>query len=188
MLVYLFWHCPRSEVGATSYEAALSAFHRALMQSRPQGFLGSFIVGLDRIPWLAGRAGYADWYLIESSADLDTINRAAVTGAREPAHNAVAQLAQDGIAGLYRVSRGRLRLPTDRIEESWLSKPPTVSYADFLGRMETNLGDYGCLWQRQMTLGPTPEFCLQNCAVPAEPPDSNIVRLTGRKLAHFGQV
>jgi hypothetical protein len=188
MLVYLFWHCPRPEIGATAYETALTAFHRALLQSRPQGFLGSFIVALDEIPWLARRAGYADWYLIESSAELDTINRAAVTGARESPHSAVAQLAQDGIAGLYRVSRGRLRLPTDRIEEAWLSKPATESYVDFLRLMEGNLGEYGCLWQRQMTLGPTPEFCLQNCVIPSGLPSSSPVHLTGRKLAQFGQV
>jgi hypothetical protein len=188
VLVYLFWHCPRPEIGATAYETALIAFHRALLQSRPQGFLGSFIVELDEIPWLARRAGYADWYLVESSADLDTINRAAVTGAREAPHNAVAQLAQDGIAGLYRVSRGRLRLTSDRFEEAWLSKPASESYADFLRRMEANLGEYGCLWQRQMTLGPTPEFCQQNCAVPSGLSGSSYVHLTGRKLAQFGQV
>jgi hypothetical protein len=187
MLAYLFWHCPRPGVAAANYETALSAFHRSLMQARPQGFLGSFIVALDEIPWLARRSGYADWYLIESSADLDVINRASVTGAREAPHNAVAQLAQDGIAGLYRVSRGRLRLPTDRIEETWLSKPSSESYADFLVRIESKVGEYGCLWQRQMTLGPTPEFCLQNSAAPAGLSDSGLLRLTGRKLAQFGQ-
>jgi hypothetical protein len=188
MLAYLFWHCPRSEVAAAAYETALSAFHRSLMQARPQGFLGSFIVALEEIPWLARRAGYADWYLIESSADLDIINRAAVTGARESPHTTVAQLAQDGIAGLYRVSRGRLRLPTDRIEETWLSKPSAESYAAFLTRMESNVGEYGCLWQRQMTLGPTPEFCLQNSAAPSGLPNSGLTRLTGRKVAQFGQI
>jgi hypothetical protein len=186
VLAYLFWHCPRPEVAAATYENALSAFHRSLLQSRPQGFLGSFIVALDEVPWLARGAGYADWYLLESSADLDVINRAAVTGAREAPHNTVAQLAQDGIAGLYRVSRGRLRVSTDRIEETWLNKSSTESYADFLGRMEPNVGEHGCLWQRQMTLGPTPEFCLQNLAVPRGLPSSGLVRLTGRKLAHFG--
>jgi hypothetical protein len=185
VLVYLFWHCRRPEIGATAYETALTAFHRALLQSRPQGFLGSFIVALDEIPWLAHRAGYADWYLVESSTELDTINRAAVTGARESPHNAVAQLAQDGIAGLYRVSRGRLRLPGDRIEEVWFSKPATESYADFLQSMQ--IGEYGCLWQRQMTLGPTPEFCLQNSPLASEPPSPIRVHLTGRKLAQFGQ-
>lgn len=188
MLVYLFWHRPRPEVAAVTYETALNAFHRSLMQSRPQGFLGSFIVALDEIPWLARRPGYADWYLVEASADLDIINRAAVTGAREAPHNAVAQLAQDGIAGLYRVSRGRLRLLSDRIEETWLSKPSTESYADFLARMEANVGEHGCLWQRQMTLGPTPEFCLQNFSAPPGLPASALMRLTGRKLAQFGQV
>ncbi len=188
MLAYLFWHCPRPEVAAPTYETALSVFHRSLMQARPQGFLGSFIVALDEIPWLAHRSGYADWYLIESSADLDVINRTAVTGAREAPHNAVAQLAGDGIAGLYRVSRGRLRIATDRIEETWLSKPSSESYADFLARMEPKISEYGCLWQRQMTLGPTPEFCLQNALAPPGLPNSGLVRLTGRKLAQFGQI
>ena len=190
MLAYLFWHCPRPEVAAATYENALSAFHRSLLQSRPQGFLGSFVVALEEIPWLAHRAGYADWYLVESSADLDIINRAAVTGARELPHNAVAQLAQEGIAGLYRVSRGRLRLSNDRmndrIEETWLSKPAAESYVDFLARMESNVTEHGCLWQRQMTLGPTPEFCLQNLAVPRGLSSAGLVRLTGRKLAQFG--
>jgi hypothetical protein len=188
MLAYLFWHSPRPEVAAATYEIALSAFHRSLLQSRPQGFLGSFVVALEEIPWLAHRAGYADWYLVESSADLDIINRAAVTGARELPHNAVAQLAQEGIAGLYRVSRGRLRLSNDRIEETWLSKPAAETYVEFLARMESHVSEHGCLWQRQMTLGPTPEFCLQNLAVPRGLPSSGLVRLTGRKLAQFGQL
>ncbi|HKE45859.1 MAG TPA: hypothetical protein VKB41_15110 [Steroidobacteraceae bacterium] len=188
MLAYLFWHCARAEVAASTYESGLVAFHRSLLQSRPQGFLGSVIVALDRIPWLADRAGYADWYLVESSADLDTINRAAVTGAREAPHDSVAALAHDGIAGLYRVSRGRLRLAGDRIDETWLSKPPGERYAEFLARMDAGMGDFGCLWQRQMTLGPTPEFCLQNFAADATPSGTHPVRLVGRKVAQFGQV
>ncbi|HZF26127.1 MAG TPA: hypothetical protein VEZ88_07680 [Steroidobacteraceae bacterium] len=188
MLTYLFWHCARAEVAASTYESALSAFHRSLLQSRPQGFLGSVIVALDRIPWLAERAGYADWYLVESSADLDSINRAAVTGARESPHESVAMLAHDGIAGLYRVSRGRFRLASDRIEEVWVSKEPGERYADFFARMEEGIGEHGCLWQRQMTLGPTPEFCLQSFAADAVPPGARAIRLTGRKVAQFGQV
>ena len=47
--------------------------------------------------------------------------------------------------------------------ETWLSKPAAESYVDFLARMESNVTEHGCLWQRQMTLGPTPEFS------PAEP-------------------
>ena len=188
MLAYLFWHCARAEVAASDYEAALTAFHRALLQSRPQGYLGSFVVALESIPWLSGRAGYADWYLVESSADLDTINRAAVTGAREAPHASVAALAHDGIAGLYRVSRGRLRLPGDRVEETWVSKAAGERYEDFFARLEGGIGEYGCLWQRQMTLGPTPEFCLQNFAAPSTVSGARTIELAGRKVAQFGQV
>lgn len=187
MLAYLFWHCARAEVTASEYETALAAFHRALLQSRPQGYLGSFVVALDRIPWLADRAGYADWYLVESSADLDSINRAAVTGAREAPHEGVAALAQDGIAGLYRVTRGRLRLPGDRVEETWLSKPAGERYGDFFTRLEGGVGESGCLWQRQMTLGPTPEFCLQNFPAPPMTGGARVIELVGRKVAQFGQ-
>ena len=92
---------------------ALSAFHRSLLQlTRKDSWV--FHRGARRDSLARAPSGYADWYLVESSADLDIINRAAVTGARELPHNAVAQLAQGGNRGLYRVSRGRLRLSNDR--------------------------------------------------------------------------
>jgi hypothetical protein len=75
-LAYVFSHRPADGVDIADYEIALKRFHASLGGSPPVGFLGSstFRTG-DR---------YSDWYLVESSAALDFLNEAAVSGAEWP--------------------------------------------------------------------------------------------------------
>ena len=83
-LAYVFSHRPAEGLDVADYETALKRFHASLAGSPPKGFLGSstFRTG-DR---------YSDWYLVESSAALDFLNEAAVSGARTQAHDAAARM------------------------------------------------------------------------------------------------
>ncbi len=133
------------------YETALNRFHASLAGSPPVGFLGSstFRTG-DR---------YSDWYLVESSAALDFLNEAAVSGARTQAHDAAARMAVDFAGKLYGLSAGEpLSGPGFEIR---FSKPAGMGYADLYERMKRyTIGPGASLWRRMMVLGPPPEFCL----------------------------
>ena len=96
---------------------------------------------------------------MDSFEALGRLNEAAVAGHRRDPHDGAARLAGGGAGGLYRrLSEGRE--PDGAV--TWLSKPAGTSYADFLGRMPAGVE----LWQRQMVLGPAPEFCLAQAAAP----------------------
>jgi hypothetical protein len=133
------------------YETALKRFHASLAGSPPVGFLSSstFRTG-DR---------YSDWYLVESSAALDFLNEAAVSGGRTQAHNAAARMAVDFAGKLYGLSAGQpLSGPGFEIR---FSKPTGMGYADLYERMKKYTTEPGAsLWRRMMVLGPPPEFCL----------------------------
>ena len=151
MLAYVFSHRPAVGVDVAEYESALRRFHETLAGGAPRGFLSSstFRVG----------DGYSDWYLVESSAALDPLNEAAVSGARTSAHNAAARMAVDGAGKLYSLAGGEP--PSGRGFEIRFSKPTGMSYADLYERMQPFSGRTGAsLWRRMMVLGPPPEFCL----------------------------
>lgn len=170
MLAYAFWHWKRSEVSREVYEARQRAFQAALAADPPDGFLGGTTVRLDGAPWAAeGGEAYEDWYLIEDMTALGVLNDAAVTGSRRAPHHAVAELAAGGIAGIYLLRLGAA-LPVPRCS-IWFAKPAGMSYPA-LDQALAPLAAAGSagLWCRQMTLGPTPEFCLRAVASIALPP------------------
>ena len=151
MLAYVFSHRPSGGVDVADYEAALRRFHATLASAAPAGFLGSstFRVG-DR---------YADWYLVASSAALDALNEAAVSGARTPVHDAAARMAADGVGKLYSRVAGEGRSQAGF--EIHFSKPAGTGYADLYERVQPLTGRPDTsLWRRMMVLGPPPEFCL----------------------------
>ncbi|HSS93172.1 MAG TPA: hypothetical protein VLR46_04180 [Candidatus Dormibacteraeota bacterium] len=151
MLAYVFSHRPGGGVDVTDYESALKHFHAMLAGAPPAGFLGSstFRVG-DR---------YSDWYLVESSAALDALNEAAVSGARSSAHDAAARMAVDGMGKLWSLAGGEP--PRGGGYEIPFSKPTGTSYADLYERVQPFAALPGVsLWRRMMVLGPPPEFCL----------------------------
>jgi hypothetical protein len=137
-----------------------------LQRSNVSGLTRVKVFRIAAIPWLGGRAGYEDWHLLEGSAALDVLNRAAVSGMRQIPHDRIAALATDGIAGLYGIRQGR---PIDPRVAYWLSKPAGMSYADFEASLAPSIAEGCCLWGRRMTLGPTPEYCLHAPAARALP-------------------
>ena len=152
MLGYVLWHHPAPGVDATVYEEALRTFHGTLT--------GSAVFAFQGVPWFPAPSGYLDWYNVKDFASLGGLNDAAVTGSRKEPHDRVARMAGAGFGGLYRLIAGEAdwsRTDTG----TWLRKPDGMKYAEFV-EQATRLVDSSSkgLWQRQMTLGPGPEFCL----------------------------
>jgi hypothetical protein len=151
LLAYVFFHRAGPDVEPAAYEAALRQFHASLAAGPPPGFEGSTSYRIGD--------GYADWYLVESSAALDPLNEAAVNAARLASHDLVAQMSADGTGKLLALVSGRPK--TAPGVETRLSKPKGMSYADFYQRLEPwTSRDEISLWRRMMVLGPPPEFCL----------------------------
>jgi hypothetical protein len=132
-LAYVFWHRPAEDVARSDYEERLRAFHATLESPS-----GSF--RLHALPWKAVD-GYEDWYLVEDWAALGELNEAALAPARRAQHDAAAAASVAGWGGVYRLLHGA-------------SEPPAAA------RWSAAHEDAGTAWQRQMVLGPAPEFCL----------------------------
>jgi hypothetical protein len=163
MLAYVFWHWPQPDVERGTYLDHLADFHRTLGSHKPIGFRRSVVFRIQDANWLntSGEA-YEEWYLLDDSAAMDQLNEAAVSGACEKPHNRVAREAADGVAGLYRLRVGQENLAESKFAV-WLSKPNGVSYKDFYARLAPLTSHAGvALWGRQMTLGPTTEFCIHS--------------------------
>lgn len=163
MLAYVFWHWPQPGVDVATYVEHLVSFHQTLAGNKSDGFNGSIVFRIRDVPWLdtLGTA-YEEWYLLEDSAAMDKLNFAAVNGACEVPHNLVAREAAGGTGGLYRLRAGKEDLSNSKTA-TWLAKPNGVSYPDFYSTLEPLSGtDGNALWGRQMTLGPTTEFCLHS--------------------------
>jgi len=163
MLAYVFWHWPHAEIDRAAYLDHLAGFHHKLASNKPIGFQQSVVFRIRGANWLntTGEA-YEEWYLLDDSAAMDRLNEAAVSGACEEPHNIVAREAADGTGGLYRLRAGREELAQSKFAV-WLSKPSGVSYADFYAALQPLTSQQGVvLWGRQMTLGPTTEFCIHS--------------------------
>jgi hypothetical protein len=151
VLAYVFWH--RGTGATDTYEAALAAFHRALAADPPPGFRRSAAFGLGDAPWLPGSGPpYEDWYVVEDWAALGVLNAGAVSGSRAAPHDEVAGRARTGTGGIYAPlgHDGTLDGPV----ATWVAKPAGVPYAEWHGRLP------GPAWQRQMVLGPAPEYAV----------------------------
>lgn len=146
MLAYVFWHRPAPDVPRAAYEARLGAFHAAI--GVPSAW---FRVGA--LPWMPGdEDGYEDWYLVDDFAALGELNVRAVTGSRRAPHDAAAAGAAWGTAGVYALKRGEPRLEEVRFA-SWHHKPRGRSHEAFEAELRG-----ASVWQRQLVLGPTPEY------------------------------
>jgi len=172
MLAYVFWHWPQPSTVPAQYKSDLIQFHQVLQEKKPEGFQRSIVFLIHGASWLRTNGlAYEEWYLLDDSAAMDRINYAAVHGPCEEPHNRVARNAADGTGGLYRLRVGHENFESTTLA-SWFSKPSGVSYQAFdeqLGKVV--LENNGTVWGRQMTLGPTTEFCLHSSAevqLPAE--------------------
>jgi len=158
MLAYVFCHWKRDDVAAVDYEQWLRDFHGALRSTPPAAGFNSWSVALTGASWANnGENSYEDWYLVRGSADLDPLNDAAVSAARQVPHDLAASAAAGGTAGLYRLRAGHASgVPRFAL---WFGKPAGWSYGQLFERLRP-LTDGAALWGRQMTLGPAREFCL----------------------------
>jgi hypothetical protein len=159
MLAYVFWHWRSPTVEKTDYQKHIIDFQETLGTHKPGGFQYSTVFEIEHVPWSEGGGEvYEEWYVLDNSAALDALNEAAVTGPCKEHHNRVARNAAGGIAGLYGLYAGTSGLATARIA-LWFSKPSGMTYENFHGILQPEVQQAaGSLWQRQMTLGPTPEF------------------------------
>lgn len=163
MLAYVFWHWPQSDVDRGAYEDHLCAFQQTLAANKSSGFQQSVVFRIRGASWLnTSDEAYEEWYLLDDSAAMDPLNEAAVSGACEEPHNRVAREAADGTGGLYRLREGVETLDQAKFA-IWLSKPAGVSYKTFYADLQSLTSQPGvALWGRQMTLGPTTEFCIHS--------------------------
>ncbi len=167
MLSYVFWHWKQPSASPADYEDRLLAFHRALVEFPPRGFLRSWAFQISGAPWIAEAQVYEDWYLVEDFASLGELNEGAVTAARKLPHDLAAALAGGGTAGVYKLIAGD---PAAAGFATWFSKPAGVPYGEFFDSLAGwSKASGSALWQRQMTLGPAGEFCLHS-EHRAEPP------------------
>jgi hypothetical protein len=152
VLAYVFWHAPAPGADGAAYEEALRGFHEVLRDEPPNGFVRSAALRVSGAPWLPGRAGYEDWYLVEDFADLGELNEAAVTGRRRRPHDGVALRSGHGAGGVYALWAGSPVPPSG--PTTWCAKARGTSY-EALGSSLP-----GTTWLRQLVLGPAPELCL----------------------------
>ncbi len=159
MLAYVFWHWPSADSAAAEYENLQRAFHTALAESAPSGFVGSTVFRVaGHAPWLGGTPAYADWYLVQNSAALDPLNVAAVSGVCEQPHAAVAHAMAAGAGSLFALRGDRADITSAR-HLACLTKPRPLPYDAFYASIPPTPAA-ASLWRRQMVLGPTPEFAL----------------------------
>ena len=163
MLAYVFWHWPQSGIDRGAYEDHLCGFQQTLAANKSSGFQQSVVFRIRGASWLkTSDEAYEEWYLLDDSAAMDPLNDAAVSGACEEPHNRVAREAADGIGGLYRLREGVEDLDQAKFA-IWLNKPAGVSYKTFYADLQSLTSQAGvALWGRQMTLGPTTEFCIHS--------------------------
>jgi hypothetical protein len=159
-LAYVFWHW--TDAAAEPYLEAQRAFHDALATHRPLGFRGSDSAEVTGAPWAPRGLAFEDRYFVEDFAALGSLNAGAVAGAHKEPHDRAAARAAGGCAGVY-LLRGGDAIGLAEGVAFWFGKPPGTSYEALLESLDALLakGDVA-LWQRQMVLGPTPEFCLRS--------------------------
>jgi hypothetical protein len=90
----------------------------------------------------AAGSGYEDWYLVEDWTALGELNALAVDASHRTPHAAAAERAGEGWGGVYALVRGE---PDPPAAVRWTDRAPEAA---------------ATLWQRQMVLGPAPEFCV----------------------------
>lgn len=165
MLAYVFWHRRRSGVDVADYEAALEAFYQSLTETRLAGFRRVMVLQTAPLPWLSSPdVLFENWHLLDGSAVLDPLDEIAVSGDRALPHRRIAEMADTGVAGLYRLRLGDPMSPPPT-RAYWISKPAGMTYETFFESLRPLCGGNVTLWGRQMVLGPTPEFCLHTDAV-----------------------
>jgi len=166
VLAYLFWHRPEPGADREEYERAQERFHRSLAQRPPDGFRASLALHVSELSWLSGEGpGYEDWYVVEDWTALGVLRQAAVGQAHSRAHERAATHSRQGAGAVYRLLDGQLRTlaPSTAV---WV-QPDRGQDTDDMAAMLLDGASAGTLWQRELVLGPAPEYCLLAEAPPA---------------------
>jgi hypothetical protein len=168
-VAYVFWHRPGAGVVPEEYEGWLERFHGRLAAVPIAGFGRSYTLRVPELGWLAG-GGYEDWYLVADFAALGELNRAAVDAARLSSHDALARTVsgRHGAGGVYGLAFGTAGAAAGAAAggvtsggwAGWFGKRHGVGYAELRAELRelVEAGAVSAVWQRQMVLGPAPEF------------------------------
>ena len=159
MLAYIFWHRPYAQTEQKSYEAAIVRFQRDLAAQPPPGFIAATSFRIEPVPWLDDQPGNEDWCLVDGSWALDPLNGFAVTGPRQPSHDAVAAQMEQGQGGLYAHAGGDA-LHGSRSTVYWLTRPRGIVWQATLDPLRARYPKIN-IWRRQMVLGPAAEFAVE---------------------------
>jgi len=159
MLAYIFWHRPYPQTEQKSYEAAIVRFQHDLATQPPPGFIAATSFRIEPVPWLNDHPGYEDWCLLDGSWAMDPLNGFAVTGPRQPAHDAVAAHMEEGQGGLYAHAGGDA-LSMQQSTVYWLTRPRGIVWQAALDPLRAKYPMIN-IWRRQMVLGPAAEFAVE---------------------------
>jgi len=176
MLAYVFWHRPAEGVAPEAYTELIAHFHRSIAARPPAGFVSSASFAAPGPNWLGGLPAYEDWYVVEDFAALGVLNTAAVSRGHLTVHDAAARAAGPGTGAVYGLLEGSPSLSEVRVA-AWVDKPRGVE-SPLLAAL---LGDgmdrrHAGLWQRQMALGPAPEYCVLAAEAPRGVAPSRLAR------------
>jgi hypothetical protein len=166
MLAYVFWHRPAAGVAPEVYAAAIDRFHRSIAARPPAGFVRSTSFHAPAPNWLGDAPAFEDWYVIEDFAALGVLNEAAVGRGHLSAHDAAARQAGPGSGSIYRLLEGTATLAQVRVAV-WIEKPRGVEAPLLAALLGDGMdGEHAGLWQRQLALGPAPEYCVLAAEAP----------------------
>jgi hypothetical protein len=160
MLAYVFWHRPAEGVAPETYAESIEHFHRSLAARPPEGFVVSSSLRAPAPNWLGDQPAFEDWYVVEDFAALGVLNAAAVGRGHLSAHDAAARHSGVATAGIYSLLEGSVSLAAARVAV-WIDRPRGVEAPLLAALLGDGMdGRHAGLWQRQLVLGPAPEYCV----------------------------
>ena len=168
MLAYVFWHRPAEGVEPETYAGLVRRFHRSIAGHPPGGFLRSASFAAPAPNWLGELPAFEDWYVVEDIAALGVLNEAAI--GRGHRHRARCRGTRRRARAPARSTGCSRAAPSSRRTRVavWIETPRGVESPLLAALLGDGMdSEHAGLWQRQLALGPAPEYCV----LAAEPPD-----------------